>query len=57
MRKTVNGVSSREYRVEIQTPPTYAAHCVALESSRGEKISKEKAANKNEGITAIAYIA
>ena len=33
---------------------THAAHCVATESSRGWKISKEKAANKIDGIVALA---
>jgi phage terminase large subunit-like protein len=33
---------------------THAAHCVAVESSRGWKISKEKAANKIDGIVALA---
>ena len=33
---------------------SHAAHCVAVESSRGWKISKEKAANKIDGIVALA---
>jgi hypothetical protein len=32
----------------------HAAHCVATESSRGWKISKEKAANKIDGVVALA---
>ena len=32
----------------------HAAHCVAVESSRGWKISKQKAANKIDGIVALA---
>ena len=33
---------------------SHAAHCVASESRRGWKISKEKAANKIDGIVALA---
>jgi len=33
---------------------SHAAHCVAIESARGWKISKEKAANKIDGIVALA---
>ena len=33
---------------------SHAAHCVAVESARGWKISKEKAANKIDGIVALA---
>jgi len=33
---------------------SHAAHCVAVESSRGWKISKAKAANKIDGIVALA---
>ena len=32
----------------------HAAHCVAVESSRGWRISKQKAANKIDGIVALA---
>ena len=32
----------------------HAAHCVAVESSRGWRISKEEAANKIDGIVALA---
>ena len=33
---------------------SHADHCVAVESARGWKISKEKAANKIDGIVALA---
>ena len=33
---------------------SHATHCVAVESARGWKISKTKAANKVDGIVALA---
>ena len=43
--------TERCYKYQLRS---FAAHCVAVESSRDWKISKEKAANKIDGIVALA---
>ncbi len=49
-----NQLSPETERCYIYKLRSHAAHCVAVESTRGWKTSKEKASNKIDDIVALA---